>query len=125
MLPAFINVELASPYIPVEKSVPKVIVPVVSFVPVEAFKDIPTKPSSAFVGLTPFISIFPALLTFESLFPIIPADLKADKVITPVVLEFVISDFSPNIAAEPCLVTLIANLFSTTEFVLVPVLFFA
>ena len=125
ILPAFVNVELASPYIPVEKSVPKIILPVVSFVPVEAFKDIPTKPSSAFVGLTPFISIFPALLTFESLFPIIPADLKADKVITPVVLEFVISDFSPNIAAEPCLVTLIANLFSTTELVLVPVLFFA
>ena len=125
ILPAFVNVEFTSPYIPVEKSVPKLIVPVVSFIPVEAFKDIPTKPSSAFLGLTPFISIFPALLTFESLFPIIPADLKADKVITPFVLEFVISDFSPNIAAEPCLVTLIANLFSTTELVLVPVLFFA
>ena len=110
ILPAFVNVELASPYIPVEKFVPKLIVPVVSFVPVEAFKDIPTKPSSAFVGLTPVVSIFPALLTFESLFPIIPADLKADKVITPVVLKFVISDFSPNIAAEPCLVTLILAL---------------
>ena len=125
ILPAFVNVELASPYIPVEKSVPKLIVPVVSFVPVEAFKDIPTKPSSAFVGLTTVVSIFPALLTIESLFPIIPADLNADKVITPVVLEFVISDFSPNIAAEPCLVTLILALFSTTELVLVPVLFFA
>ena len=51
--PLFVTVEVAAPYIPVEYSVPNVIFPVVSLVPVEAFKAIPTRPSLSFAGVTP------------------------------------------------------------------------
>ena len=127
IFPAFVNVELASPNIPVEWAVPNFISPLVSFVPVDAFKAIPTNPSFEVEGTAVFVSIVPALLTVEPTLPNIPVEpfpfnvilafwiLVASEPITaipttlslfPVILPlFVITDFfvpsfSPNIPVE-------------------------
>ena len=74
IFPAFSIVELASPKIPVEWAVPNFISPVEVFVPVDAFKAIPTNPSVEFVGTAVFVSIVPAFVTIEPFLPNIPVD---------------------------------------------------
>ena len=139
IFPAFVNVELASPNIPVEWAVPNFISPVVSFVPVEAFKAIPTNPSVEFAGTAVLVSINPAFVTVEPALPKIPVEpfpfkvilafwiLVASEPITaipttlslfPVILPlFVITDFfvpsfSPNIPVENAVPNFISPLVS-------------
>ena len=120
----FVTVELAIPFIPVECAVPRIISPL--FVPVEAFRDIPTKPSEEPDGVTVDVSILPVLVTSESLFPIIPAVFLAVKTIPSVPFPlFVIVDLSPRIPAEPSLLTLIILVFFTTDLVFAVPLFWA
>ena len=121
---AFITVELATPFIPVECAVPRIISPL--FVPVEAFSDIPTKPSEEPDGVAVLVSILPVLLISEPFFPIIPTVLLAVKTIPSVPAPlFVIVDFSPKIPAEPSLLTLIILVFFTTDLVFAVPLFWA
>ena len=124
IVPLFVNVDLATPFIPVECAVSKIILPL--FVPVEAFSDIPTKPSEEPDGVAVLVSILPVLLTTELLFPIIPTVLLALKTIPSVPDPlFVIVDFSPKIPAEPSLLTLIILVFFTTDLVFAAPLFWA
>ena len=85
-----------------------------SLVPVELSKTIPTKPSSVVVGVTVFVSIVPALLTVEPAFPNIPVDFLACKLIVAP-LSFVAVESLTATPTVPSPVPVIVPLFVTSD----------
>ena len=99
--------------------VSKVITPPEVLVALELFKEIPTTPSVATVGVAVSVFIIPLFIISEPNFPIIPADFFADTIIPLVPLPvFVTLYFSAKTPAEPSFLTSIFPLLVTSDSVL-------